>query len=86
MCGRITGAAPGSLESLHPRKRISLRHSVTHGTPRQHIWTFVAGSTLEPIGSVPSYVGQDYFCDSSQSGGINNWNGMECVTYPPIVF
>ena len=52
--------------------------SVTHGSPRQHIWTFAAGfsdndtrwlSELCPCNpnsdaSVPSFVGEDYFCDS----------------------
>ena len=55
--------------------------SITHGSPRQHVWTFAAafsdstsghstcactnaanaGMDLQP----PSYVGDDYFCDSS---------------------
>ena len=51
--------------------------SVTHGTPRQHIWTFVADSTSQPICSVPFFVGQDYFCDSNEMGG-NIWDGMDC--------
>ena len=78
--------------------------SVTHGTPRNHIWTFVAGiSEGDPnsIGacpcdakvdiSVPSFVGDDYFCES----GINRpwdqsrqyifhsidtlWDGEDCL-------
>ena len=54
--------------------------SVTHGTPRNHIWTFIAGlSESNPtypgvcpcdatctIG-IPPFVGSDYFCES----GIN---------------
>ena len=58
--------------------------SVTHGTPRNHIWTFVAGTSEgdpNSIGacpcdakvdiSVPSFVGDDYFCES----GVNRrWN------------
>ena len=58
--------------------------SLTHGTPREHIWTFA--SALDKSGSftpsltsycpcqnvstgdlndiVPSFVGEDYFCDS----------------------
>ena len=54
--------------------------SVTHGTPRNHIWTFVAGlSEGNPIWyqvcpcdttstiRIPPFVGNDYFCES----GIN---------------
>ena len=51
--------------------------SVTHGTPRKHIWTFVAGITEGNPGStnvcpcdatstirIPPFVGNDYFCES----------------------
>ena len=57
--------------------------SVTHGTPRNHIWTFVAGgSEGDPTQTwvcpcdatstirIPPFVGNDYFCES----GVNeNW-------------
>ena len=53
--------------------------AVMHGTPRQHLWTFVAGAWENNIGSdyscpcdtntttfvpVPPFVGEDYFCES----------------------
>ena len=54
--------------------------SVTHGTPRNHIWTFVAGLSEDdptwphvcPCDAtntirIPPFVGNDYFCES----GIN---------------
>ena len=54
---------------------------LTHGSPRQHIWSFAAGiqestslhSTSRcpcagAVGVVPPFVGQDYFCDS----GVRN--------------
>ena len=62
--------------------------SLTHGAPgsRQHIWTFASG--LYSVGSYntvhrcpcdngntyssPSYVGNEYFCESVTTG--NNWN------------
>ena len=58
--------------------------SVTHGTPRNHIWTFVAGtsegnptwSSVCPCDAniairIPPFVGNDYFCES----GVNRpWN------------
>ena len=52
--------------------------SVTHGTPRNHIWTFVAGlsenyrthpEVCQCDASInikiPSFVGNDYFCESA---------------------
>ena len=50
--------------------------SLTHGSPRQHIWTFTAGSHDSPLwpdakcpctnseARVPSFVGNDYFCET----------------------
>ena len=65
--------------------------SVTHGTPRNHIWTFAAGvSEGNPTSSsrcpcdasidirVPSFVGEDYFCES----GINEpWDSSRHYTF-----
>ena len=59
--------------------------SVTHGTPRNHIWTFVTGVSEEnhptsyqvcPCDAtstirIPPFVGNDYFCES----GINEGYG-----------
>ena len=77
--------------------------SVTHGSPRQHIWSFVGGidEVTPPFacpcvnGSttrdrIPSFVGQNYFCESGltlHSDGINGplfsngdplWDGQGC--------
>ena len=75
--------------------------SLTHGhTPRNHIWTFAAaldeyGPSMEnlcecshsqrPGTSPPSYVGQDYFCDSGSRrasfvfyGDDPLWDGAGC--------
>ena len=54
--------------------------SLTHGSPRQHIWTFAAGiSEAEPTRndacpcdatisiSIPPFVGGDYFCESGRN-------------------
>ena len=76
--------------------------SVTHGTPRNHIWTFAAGiSEGNPTWSgscpcdasidirVPSFIGDDYFCESGDNGrwiGKNIfypndtlWDGEDCL-------
>ena len=60
--------------------------SVTNGFPRNHIWTFVAGyskddnckymdncsCTLYPGPSAPPFVGENYFCESENSGRIES--------------
>ena len=56
--------------------------SLTHGSPRQHIWTFAAGRTEDrptlddvcPCDAnitirVPSFVGGNYFCESGVNSG-----------------
>ena len=56
--------------------------SLTHGSPRQHIWTFAAGySEIEPTRvdacpcdatidiTIPPFVGGDYFCESGVNSG-----------------
>ena len=58
--------------------------SLTHGNPRQHIWTFAAGSSeSEPTRDdicpcdatiyidIPSFVGGDYFCESGVDSGYS---------------
>ena len=58
--------------------------SLTHGSPRQHIWTFAAGSSeSEPTRddicpcdatiyiSIPPFVGGDYFCKSGVDSGYS---------------
>ena len=94
VCGRIKayqwGATAGFF-SYHDRYVTTIEGayasgvSVTHGTPRNHIWTFVSGLTeSNPIWFhvcpcdanstiyIPPFVGNDYFCES----GINEpWVG-----------
>ena len=77
--------------------------SVTRGSPRKHIWTFAAGvheqASYAPelcpcvAGStggsrVPSFVGQNYFCESGKTSGFRPgvlypdgdplWDGQGC--------
>ena len=110
VCGRMIGYQIGHPESfVHSSGRsINTNYvdgiSVTHGSPRQHIWTFAAGIedqqgaytgtcpcvTGSTIGrNIPSFVGQNYFCESglTQYPGINGpfysnsdplWDGQGC--------
>ena len=58
--------------------------SVTHGNPRQHIWTFACAlsETARTVGicpctdtnylttiNIPSYIGEDYFCETGVPPG-----------------
>ena len=95
ICGRIRAyqwGATTALYTYHNRVVTTIDGayasgvSVTHGTPRNHIWTFVAGlsegyptlTSVCPCDAtstihIPPFVGNDYFCES----GINepwNWN------------
>ena len=92
MCGRIIGYQIGLPDSFYRSSGSTVSIdtfyvdgvSVTHGSPRQHIWTFstgldegirtsstcfcVAGSS--DSSSIPSFVGQNYFCET----GLTLWN------------
>ena len=61
--------------------------SITHGQPRQHIWTFVAAKDETSAdrdrcpctrtdrtytGVIPPYVQNDYFCDTGSRGAVQN--------------
>ena len=62
--------------------------SLTHGSPRQHIWTFAAGASETAYTwvdacpcdatiniAIPSFVGGDYFCESGvNSGSIGHFH------------
>ena len=76
--------------------------AVMHGSPRQHIWTFAIGhfkNDSSPANCpcdltyrqrpIPSYVGNDYFCESGIVNGPNVewytlhsndtlWDGKDC--------
>ena len=89
VCGRIKAYQSGptlGFYSYHTRIVTTIDGayaggvSLTHGTPRTHIWTFVAGTTegnptwveVCPCDAtstirIPPFVGNDYFCES----GIN---------------
>ena len=77
--------------------------AIMYGSPRQHIWTFAAGpnenngrhhTSLCPCDTtgnitLPSFVGEDYFCESGYVSGSgisaytlhsndNLWDGRDC--------
>ena len=92
VCGRIIGYQIGTPTSFRGSS-LSINNvyvdgiSITHGSPRQHIWTFAAGVDEQTAYShcctcpcvngsrggsfIPSFVGQNYFCES----GLTQFNG-----------
>ena len=103
VCGRVIGYQYGHTDAFNGYS-IDGPYvegiSITHGSPRQHIWTLAAGydetgtsniycpcntgSTAST--SVPSYVGDDYFCESGTSSSPASqlytddplWDGEGC--------
>ena len=90
VCGRIKGYQYGhtdAFESYHRGQTTTINSSyvsgvsLTHGSPRQHIWTFAASSSSNSTNaeacpcnatfypSAPPFVGQDYFCESGRNSG-----------------
>ena len=82
VCGRVLGYQFGSTDAFN-EQTINQQYvdgvSITHGSPRQHIWTYAAGSTVNgsdspsdncPCSSTPglnppSFVGNNYYCESA---------------------
>ena len=77
--------------------------SVTYGSPRSHIWTFAAGhskdynyysancpcASLYPGPAAPPFVGENIFCESGNSGPLENrqwylddslWDSQGCAS------
>ena len=91
VCGSIRAyqyARTDAFESYHQGQATTIGSayvsgvSLTHGSPRQHIWTFAAGSsevTRSRVDacpcdaiiniSIPPFVGGDYFCESGVNSG-----------------
>ena len=78
VCGRVIGYQQGIPDGGYgTNNNINSQYadgiSLTHGYPRNHIWTFVVGRNRYwsrcPCGStnpttLPSFVGNDYYCES----------------------
>ena len=96
VCGRATGYRIGSPDQFRSRGTITSADqnyvdgvSVTHGRPRNHIWTFTAGhndrfdcpcSTSTSSQIQPSFVGNNYFCEPESTSGDPLWDGQTCTT------
>ena len=89
VCGKVIGYQVGWTDGLK-RSDSSIKNnintyyadgvSVTHGSPRKHVWSLVCGESDRngensrcPCGHVglslaPSFVGSDYYCESGHQG------------------
>lgn len=100
VCGRVLAFPHDSVQAFRGGQRSIDTYyvdgvSVTHGSPRQHIWTFAAGNTggatyVCPCAggdqNVPAFVGEDYFCEGSvvshpdSTTDVILWDGEDCGT------
>ena len=103
VCGRVIGYQKGSPDAVAQylsNGNIDGEYvdgvSLTRGSPRQHIWTFIAAlqensfaadgvsecpcAPNSPV-SPPSFVGNDYFCES---GNPTNWDSTTFHTADPL--
>ena len=92
VCGRVFGFYGNSLDgfgtSVYPPTLFSSYvDGVSLTTNGEHIWTFAAHETRPPYecdcGDVPSFVGNDYFCDVGGRGEDTFynalWDGYDCI-------
>ena len=96
VCGQVIGDGVGTSEAFLESLQVSSIDgayldgiAVTHGTPRQHIWSFGSHGNSDfpcPCDNTnrfmsplpPSFVGDNYFCDSISNGAL--WDGRDCTT------
>ena len=92
VCGRITGYQYASPDGLAvPGTDIDTAYvdgvSITHGSPRQHIWTLYGGVREQYFGcclsvySPASFVGMNYFCDTGNPTN-RQWRNVLFTEHP----
>ena len=90
ICGRVTGYQYGNTDSLHSLSDLNSYYldgvSITRGSPRQHIWTLIAGKSESSTSSnacpcntgstvsVQSFIGNNYFCESGNPKSGHSYN------------
>ena len=98
VCGRVVGYQFGSTDAnlqtiLHGENSLDSYYVdgviITHGSPRQHVWTLIAGLHEATIllngeyncpcsqggrqNSILSFIGNDYFCESGNPAAVDTW-------------
>ena len=91
VCGRVRGYQKHSLDGFHSHQSSSIDSpyvdgvSITHGSPRKHIWTLAAGHSESLKNNVVAcpcnngatvkpapFVRKDFYCESGFSQGTKN--------------
>ena len=94
VCGKAVGYQYGTPDAVHPSRNIDSVYidgvSITHESPRQHIWSLMVGVHSNKSygdncpcagGTTPqSFVGNDYFCESANP--TDSWNPVFYSTDP----
>ena len=102
VCGRVRGYQDNSPDAFNTRNGSIDSHymdgiSITHSYPRTHLWSYVSAHIGCPCTSsdpnsqsgVPSFVGEDYYCESGFSGSTHEnriawedplWDGKGCTS------
>ncbi len=91
VCGRVIGYKFHSVDGALNIYQSSIDGpyidgiSLTYGSPRQHIWSFIAGfrkcdctNNNNYNGHPATFVGQDYFCDNADSTMDPLWDKGVC--------
>ena len=91
--GRVIAIQVASPDAFYSRRGINEGYidgvSITHGSPRNHIWSYVGSYSENTIrhnacpcnysraNQPQSFVGSNYYCESANAGNPNqNWQGQ----------
>ena len=98
VCGKVIGYQYNSPDGANSGRNIDTYYidgiSLTHGSPRKHIWSLISGfSSIGanncPCGStnpqpVPSFVGSDYYCESGCNDAAAVWKSDGTLYTDPL--
>ena len=85
ICGRVIGYQKGSTNGIGSSGDINSAYldgvSITRGSPREHVWSYIAGLRSDWASScpcsingsnvtVPSFVGNNYYCESGTNSSF----------------
>ena len=101
VCGRVVGYQYGSPDAVHGGSHNNLNGeyvdgiSITRGSPRQHVWTLMAGN-FEALyngnlncpcsvnGEVQPFIGSNYYCESGNPRLTYPWSSFILYTADPL--
>ncbi len=82
VCGRVNAiqfATPDAFHSATINEVYLDGVSITHGTPRKHIWSFVSATNERDsdASQSPSFVGRNYYCESGNPA--QDWHSLAYI-------